>query len=112
MVIIGLLGLGSLLIALIMTLQVKYVDPIFIDVLKFNIYTFPVLFLANLSLGIGFIKGHQVFKNFPFLLAGQTFIYYLMILLFSVTILGDKISIIKAIIAYLFIITGIWILKS
>ncbi|SMB91156.1 hypothetical protein SAMN00017405_1427 [Desulfonispora thiosulfatigenes DSM 11270] len=112
LIITGLLTLGSLLIALIMTLQVKFIDPVFIKVLKFNIYMIPLMVAANVSLGMGFIKGQQIFKNFPFLLSGQTFIYYIMILIFSVTILGDKLSILRVLIAYLFMVVGIWIIKS
>lgn len=112
LVIAGLLAFGSLLVALTMTLQVKYVDPVFIQVLKFNLLMIPVLVAGNVSLGMGFIKGQKILHNFPLLLSGQTFIYYIMILIFSVAMLGDKLSIPKVLIAYVFIVIGIGIMRS
>lgn len=110
--IIGLLVLGSFIIALTVSWQVKYIDPSFISVTKYNLLIAPILLVANISLGIGFIKGHSFYQNLPLMIAAQTFIYYLFILFFSVYLLGDKISLVKTIMAFTLISFSIWLLKS
>ncbi len=110
--IIGLLAFGSLILALFITLQVKIITPDFLNVVKYNLYILPFILAANISLGMGFIRGHEITKNLPLILAVQTFLYYIMILIFSIFILGDKISYSKVFLGYLFIIMGIWLIKS
>ncbi|KJS23610.1 MAG: hypothetical protein VR72_00420 [Clostridiaceae bacterium BRH_c20a] len=110
--IIGLLGVGSFIIALTVSWQVKNINPDFISVAKYNLMIAPILFLANISLGIGFTKGHQIYKNLPLIIASQTFIYYLFILGFSMYLLGDKVSVIKALLAFSMIAFAIWLIKS
>jgi uncharacterized membrane protein len=99
-------------LALFVTLQVKFINPDFLSVFKYNIYILPFILLANISLGMGFLKGHEIIKNLPLILAVQTFIYYVMVMIFSVLILGDKLSYSRVFLGYLFMIFGIWLIKS
>ncbi|MFZ5943208.1 MAG: hypothetical protein ACOYVD_03805 [Bacillota bacterium] len=108
----GLLVFGSFIIAATVSWQVKNINPDFISVAKYNLMIAPILFLANISLGIGFTKGHQLFNNLPLMIASQTFIYYMFILAFSIYLLGDDVSIIKVVIAFILIAFSIWLIKS
>ncbi|MDK2823233.1 MAG: hypothetical protein PWQ67_1456 [Clostridia bacterium] len=110
--ILALLGIGSAIIAFTVSWQVKHVTPDFISVAKYNFFIIPILFIANTSLGLGFIKGHQLVKNLPLLIASQTFIYYLMIIFFSIYLVEDKVSFYRAIIAFSLMAFSIWLLKS
>jgi len=110
--IVALLALGSAIIAFTVSWQVKYVSPDLISVLKFNLLIIPLLFIANTSLGLSFIKGHKFLMNLPLLIASQSFIYYLMIVFFSVYLLGDKLSVARAVMAFSLMAFSIWLLKS
>ncbi|MFZ7104666.1 MAG: hypothetical protein ACOWWO_18685 [Peptococcaceae bacterium] len=110
--ILGLLAVGSFIIALTVSWQVKYIAPDFLTIAKYNLLIAPVLFLANVSLGMAFTKGHQLYKNLPLMIASQTFIYYLFILAFSMYLLGDKISVTKTLCAFSLIAFSIWLIKS
>lgn len=103
---------ASALLALIVTWQAKTVDPTFISIAKFNLLVLPFIYLANTFLGLGINKGHDLFGNLPLMVASQGLVYNLCILVFSILILGDKVSVGKALIAFALISTGIYILKS
>ncbi len=103
---------GSLLLALLVTMQVRYATADFLSITKYYLMVLPVLLTANILIGLGINKGHAVFQNLPLLIAGQTFTYYFFIALFSVVILGDKLSIPKTALAFSMIIGAIYLLKS
>jgi len=110
--IFSLLALGSAIIAVTVTWQVKHVNSDFLSIAQYNFRIIPFLFIANVSLGMAFIKGHLVVKNLPLLIASQTFIYYIFILLFTIILLGDKVSIPRALVAFILMTVSIWLLKS
>jgi hypothetical protein len=110
--IILLLSGGSILLALIVTLQVKFAAADFASIAKYYLAVLPLLYGANIFIGLGINKGHAIFQNLPLLIAGQTFIYYLAIAFFSVAILGNKLSLPKTALAFGMIITAIYLLKS
>ncbi|KAB2951181.1 DMT family protein [Heliorestis acidaminivorans] len=87
-----LLLLGSLFIALVVTLQTKYIDPNWLDVGKYNLYTFPVMFIANTLLFIAFTKGQAIFGSLAVVVGIQIAIYMLSIALFSYLMLGQQLS--------------------
>lgn len=110
--VLGLISIGSLILALTVSWQVKNVNPDWLSVAQYNLKIIPLLFIANISLGMAFIKGNEVVKNLPMLVASQTFIYYIFILLFTIFLLGDKVSIPRALIAFGLMVVAIWLLKS
>jgi len=110
--ILSLLALGSVIIAFTVSWQVKHVNSDFLSIAQYNFRIIPFLFIANVSLGMAFIKGHQVVKNLPLLIASQTFIYYIFILLFTISLLGDKVAVPKALLAFVLMAVSIWLLKS
>lgn len=103
---------ASVLLALIVTWQTKTIDPNLISIAKYNLLVLPLLYLSNTFLGLGINKGHELTQNLPLMVASQGMVYNLAILLFSIIILGDKVSVVKTIIAFVFISTGLYILKS
>lgn len=103
---------GSLLLALLVTLQVKYATADFLSIGKYYLMMLPVLLLANIFIGLGINKGHLVFHNLPLLVAGQTLAYYLFLTTFSALILGNKLSLPKTALAIGLIIAGIYLLKN
>jgi len=70
------LVIGSAVLAFALSWQVKYIPPAVGPVIRYNLVILPLVFLANVLLGIGFVKAHGVLKNLPLLAAGQTFMYY------------------------------------
>ncbi|HHY06882.1 MAG TPA: hypothetical protein GX532_07920 [Clostridia bacterium] len=109
---IFLLSTGSILLAFLVTLQVKFAGVELLSIAKYYLLVLPVLFAANVCIGTGINKGHALYGNLPLLIAIQTAVYYLMITLFSLYLLGDKISVPKTALASVLIITAIYLLKS
>lgn len=103
---------ASALLAFITTWQAKTVDPTLISIAKYNLLVLPLIYLANTFLGLGINKGHELTGNLPLLVASQGLIYNMVILFLSILILGDKVSVVKALIAFALISSGIYILKS
>jgi len=92
------LVVGSAVLAFALSWQVKYVPPAVGPVVRYNLVILPLIFLANVLLGIGFVKAHRVLKNLPLLAAGQTFMYYLFLLAFSIFLAGDRVSVARAVV--------------
>lgn len=102
---------GSVLLALLVSWQVKHVAADWLSIAKFYLYSLPILFLANTALALGYARAHAFWQNLTAAVAGQTLIYYLFLLLFSIVILGDKVSLARSLIGIGFIVAGIYILK-
>lgn len=109
--IVFLLIFGSAMISLVVSWQVKYIPPEFGALARYNLLIAPLIFSANLALGTAFVRAHVIMKNLPFLVALQTFIYYLFLLAFSVLLVGEKVSIARALLGFTLMVLGIWVLK-
>ncbi len=103
--------IGSLILALLISWQIKTVPADLLSIAKFYLYTSPILIISNSLLSYGFAQAHNAIKNLPAAIAGQTLIYFLCILGVSLWLLNDKISIIHSIIGILLIVSGIYVLK-
>lgn len=103
---------GSTLLAFFVSWQVKVAGVDVWSVARYNLMILPLLFVANTFLGVGINRGHQMFEKLPLWVALQTAIYYLMITLFSIILLQNKISLGKTGIALALIIIAIYLLKS
>ena len=110
--ILGYFLLGSAIIALGVTYQVRHIENDWWALVKYNLTIAPFLFFANTLLSMGFGKGHAVMNNMAATVAIQTILYYSFLILFSYYLLGDKISFFKAIGGVSLIAAGIWVLKS
>lgn len=64
------LVIGSAALSFTLSWQVKYVPLAVGPVLRYNLAILPLVFLANVFLGIGFIKAHETLKNLTLLVAG------------------------------------------
>lgn len=106
------LSSASVLLALVVTWQAKTIDPTLLSIAKYNLLVLPLLYLSNTFLGLGINKGHEITKNLSLMVASQGMIYNLAILVFSILILGNKVSVPKSILAFLLISTGLYLLKS
>lgn len=100
------------LFAFLMVWQVKTVPSDIFSVLKYNFTIIPLVFLANSALGLAFIKGHDIIENLPLINVVQTFIYYLLLMLFSVWLLGDRVSTGRGLVAFVLIGVAIWLLRK
>lgn len=110
--ILVMLVVSAVLFAFLMVWQVKHVPNDPFAILKYNLIIAPIIYIANSALGMAFIKGHEFIANLPLINAVQTFIYYLLLLFFSVWILGDEIDIGRATLAFLLIAIAVWLLKK
>jgi hypothetical protein len=111
-VVIGLLSVASTLLALVVTYQVKFAGTEVFSIIKYNLIVLPVIFAANIFIGLGINKGHVIIKNLPLLIAIQTLIYYVMITVLSIYILGNNISVPKTVVAFMLIIIGVYLLQG
>ena len=55
--VLGLITIGSFILAFTVSWQVKNVNPEWLSVAQYNLKIIPLLFIANVSLGMAFIKG-------------------------------------------------------
>ena len=110
--VLGYFLLGSAIIALGVTWQVRHIENDWWALIKYNLTIAPFLFFANTLLSMGFGKGHLVIKNMAAVVAFQTVAYYGFLLLFSYLILGDKVSLLKAVTGVALMATGVWVLRS
>lgn len=111
-IIVALLIFGSGVLSLLISWQVKNVSPDLSSVVRYNLFVLPLIFAANTALGAAFIRANEVIRNLPLLAAAQSFIYYLFLLAFSVLLVGEKISIGRALIGYGLMAAGVWVLKK
>lgn len=107
-----LLVFGSAALAFMIAWQVRYVQPEFISVARYNLLMLPLIFAANIALATAFIRANGVIKNLPLMAAAQSFIYYLFILAFTILIVGEKVSIGRAVIGFGLMAAGVWVLKK
>ena len=110
--ILALLVFGSAALAFMISWQVRYVQPELLQVVRFNLYMLPLIFAANIALATAFIRANTVFKNLPLLAAAQSFIYYMFIVAFSILLVGEKISLWRAVAGFGLIAAGVWVLKK
>ncbi len=103
---------GSLFLSFHLSLQVKLASPELMSIVKYNLVMFPVIMAANITLGLGFAKGHSLLKNLSSLVAAQAFVYYIFIVLFSAFLLKDDISYPKTILGFALIVLGIFNIRS
>ncbi|OAT84769.1 hypothetical protein A6M21_17445 [Desulfotomaculum copahuensis] len=75
--------------------------------MKYNLIMLPLLFVANAALGIGFIRAHETIRNLPLVVAGQSFMYYAFLAAFSVLLVGDKVSVARAVMGFVLIAVGV-----
>ena len=108
----ALLTLGSLILAFVISWQVKYIPAEIYAVIRFNILMLPLLLAANVALGTAFIKANGIINNMPLVAAMQTFIYYIFLVLFAIFFLGDMISLSRALAGFGLIAAGIFLLKQ
>lgn len=106
------MGTGSTLLAFLITWQVRVAGTDLTSVAKYNFFILPALFVANTLIGLGLNRGHSLYKALPLWVATQSFFYYFMIALFSIVILDNKFSPIRAVSAFALIIIAIYLLKS
>ena len=108
----ALLVFGSVVLSFLLALQVKLVPPALGAVTRYNIYVLPLIFLANVALGMSFVQAHQTIKNLPLLVAAQTFVYYLSLFIYSWFGLGDRIPPVKGLLGLGLIMAGVYILRG
>lgn len=110
--IFALLVFGSAVLSFMLSWQVKYVQPDISSVARYNLFMLPLIFAANIALATAFIRANGVLKNLPLLAAAQSFIYYMFILAFSILLVGEKVSLGRAVAGFGLMAAGIWMLKK
>ncbi len=107
-----LLVFGSAALSFMIAWQVRYVQPEFISVARYNLLMLPLIFAANIALATAFIRANGILKNLPMLAATQSFIYYSFIVAFSILLVGEKVSIGRAVVGFGLMAAGVWVLKK
>ncbi|NLI12619.1 hypothetical protein [Pelotomaculum propionicicum] len=110
--ILVLLVFGSAVLAFMIAWQVRYVQPEFLSVTRFNLYMLPLILAANIALATAFIRANSLLKNLPLLAAAQSFFYYMFVVGFSILIVGEKISLGRAALGFGMMAAGVWVLKK
>ena len=107
---IGALVLGSLGIAVVVTFQNWLYDtPSFITLLKFAVYTTPIMIVANAFLFHGFQVGVK-FARLASIVAFQTGIYLFILSVFGALFFKENISI-HTFIGVVLVATGAYIMN-
>ncbi len=65
-----------------------------------------------MAISSGFIKAHGLVRNLPVMAVVQTVAYYLFLLVFTVYIVGDKVSLIRSVVGIGLMVAGIWVIRS
>ncbi len=113
-----LLVFGSVVLSFLLALQVRLISPgqapalVGAAVIRYNLYVLPLIFLANAALGMSFVQAHQTVKNLPLLVAAQTFVYYLSLILYSWFGLGDRIPPVRVLLGLGLLVTGVFVLRG
>jgi hypothetical protein len=115
-----LLVFGSIVLSFLLALQVKLVSPgmaptlggVGAAVARYNLFVLPLIFLANVALGMSFVQAHQTVKNLPLLVAAQTFVYYLSLLIYSWFGLGDRVPPVRALLGLGLLMAGVFVLRG
>ena len=105
-----LVTLGSTILAVVLAWQVKTVPPAVGAVARYNLVVLPLLYAANVLLGAAFIKAHALVRNLPLAVAGQSFVYNILLLVFSLLILGDRLPVGRSVAGFLLIAGGVALL--
>ncbi len=100
------LVIGSAVLSFLVACQVKTVPLAIIPVIKYNLIVLPLFFLANTALSVGFIYVHETIKNLPLVVAGKSFMYYVFLLMFSVLLVEDEVSVVRALEGFALIAEG------
>jgi uncharacterized membrane protein len=98
--------MGSALLSFLVVWQVKTVPPAVGAVARYNLIVLPLLYCANVLLGGGFVKAHTLVKNLPLVAAGQSLVYNVLLLVFSVLVLGDRLPLARSLAGFLLIAAG------
>lgn len=93
-IILSSLIIGSSGIAMIVVLQSwLFIDPGFLQLLKYSTISAPLMIIANAFLFLGFNKGDELVENLASIVAFQTGIYLTILAVLSYFIHHDNISI-------------------
>ncbi len=111
-VIAGLLIFGSMVLSFMLSWQVKHVPAEFYPVVRYNVLMLPLILAANIALATAFIRANEVVKNLPLVAAAQSFTYYFFIVVFTIFLVGEKLSVGRAVVGFSLMAAGIWILKK
>lgn len=112
LVILLLLAFGSAILSFLISWQVRHIVPDFWPVARYNLVVLPLIFVANTAMGLAFVRAHGTVKNLPLLVAGQSFIYYIFVVAFLVLLVGDKITVGRAVAGFALIAAGVYLLKA
>ncbi|MBC9782948.1 hypothetical protein H1S01_00300 [Heliobacterium chlorum] len=85
-VLLGLLA-GSLLIALTVTVQAKFIEPSLWPALRYNLMILPIIYIANTLLNVSFTKGQGSFGSLAVVVGTQVGIYMTCLVIFSAFLL-------------------------
>jgi hypothetical protein len=111
-VVAALLLFGSAVLSFMLAWQVKHVPAEYFPVVRYNVLMLPLILAANVALATAFIRANEVVKNLPLVAAVQSFMYYFFMVVFTIFIVGEKLSVGRAVVGFSLMAAGIWILKK
>lgn len=83
---------GTFIFSLFPILSARFFSPTLQDALKFNLYFLPIGFIGNVALTWAFIKGATELGNTTLLVGLQVGITSVLVLMFSILILNQKVG--------------------
>lgn len=84
--------MGTFIFSLFPILSARFFSPTFEDSLKFNMYFLPIGFIGNVALTWAFIKGAAEIGNTTLLVGLQVGITSVLVLIFSIVVLNQKVG--------------------
>src|SRR4030095_12933291 len=107
---IGILLLGFLIINGVFAFQTKFIGASLGETLKYQMYMIPLLFLANVLLGLGFKYGYKYFGSNTLVVSSSKFIDIVALLIVSFFFFSEVPSW-KTVVGLCLVVAGIIITK-
>ena len=107
---------GTVILAVALVFQVKFIAPEFWSLAKYNVSILPVMLAANILLGYGYVSAARAGWYLPLVVACQIFLYQVVVFVLSFLLLeGHTVGLpqaARAVLAFVVIAGGVALLSK
>ncbi|MGB9848908.1 MAG: hypothetical protein ACPLSY_03670 [Moorellaceae bacterium] len=107
---------GTVILAVALVFQVKFVAPEFWSLTKYNVLILPIMLAANILLGYGYVSATRAGWYLPLVVACQIFLYQVAVFALSYLLLeGHSVGLpqaARAVLAFVIIAGGVALLSK
>ncbi|SMB96238.1 hypothetical protein SAMN00808754_1432 [Thermanaeromonas toyohensis ToBE] len=107
---------GTVILAVALVLQVRFVAPEFWPLAKYNVLILPFMLASNILLGYGYVSATRAGWYLPLVVACQIFLYQIVVFILSCLLLGGHHvglpQAARAVLAFMMIAGGVALLSK